>query len=218
MGAFSLNIFKTINSGDGGLIITGNEELYERAFGAHDQGHKPHRFGVEVGKRSMLGLNFRINEITAAVALAQLKKLDKIVATLREKKEKLKNFISLANGFTFRILNDPEGECATICTVIFDSKEQADKVSRALGSITVDKSGWHVYANMEHVLRRLKEAGQPHTRGSYPKTDDILSRSLNISVGVVDGGLGAGWGININSTDTEIAAAAKQFIEACHQV
>ena len=38
---------------------------------------------------------------------------------------------------------------------------------------------------------------------------------MNISVGVVDGGLGSGWGININSSDEEIEAAAKQFIEVC---
>ncbi len=215
MGAFSLNIFKTINSGDGGLMVTNNQQLYETAFGVHDQGHKPNRFGVEVGGRSVLGLNFRVNEITAAVALAQLNKLDKIVATLREKRSKLKSLISKAKGFKFRILNDPDGDCATLCTVIFDTREQAVKVSEALGSKTIDQSGWHVYANMEHVLRHLKEVGQPHTKGSYPKTDDILSRAMNISIGVVDGGLGAGWGININSSDEEIAVAAKQFIEAC---
>jgi 8-amino-3,8-dideoxy-alpha-D-manno-octulosonate transaminase len=61
----------------------------------------------------------------------------------------------------------------------------------------------------------LKEIGQPHTKGSYPQTDDILSRAMNISIGVVDGGLGAGWGININSTDLEIEKAAEQFIEVC---
>lgn len=215
MGAFSLNIFKTINSGDGGLVVTNNQELYERAFGAHDQGHKPNRLGVEVGARSILGLNFRVNEITAAVALAQVKKLDKIIATLRVKREKLKNLISGAKGFKFRILNDPDGDCATLCTVIFDTREQAVKVSKALASKTIDESGWHVYANMEHVLRHLKEVGQPHIKGSYPKTDDILSRSMNISIGVVDGGLGAGWGININSTDVEIEEAASQFIEVC---
>lgn len=215
MGAFSLNIFKTINSGDGGLMVTNNQQLYETAFGVHDQGHKPNRFGVEVGGRSVLGLNFRVNEITAAVALAQLNKLDKIVATLREKRSKLKSLISKAKGFKFRILNDPDGDCATLCTVIFDTREQAVKVSEALGSKTIDQSGWHVYANMEHVLRHLKEVGQPHTKGSYPTTDDILSRAMNISIGVVDGGLGAGWGININSSDEEIEAAAKQFVEAC---
>jgi len=216
MGAFSLNIFKTINSGDGGLLVTNNRELYETAFGAHDQGHKPNRFGIEVGVRSVLGLNFRMNEITGAVGLAQLRKLDRIITTLREKRSKLKRLIADAGGFKFRVLNDPDGgDAATLCTVIFDTREKAEKVSKALGSKTIDQSGWHVYANMEHVLRHLKEVGQPHTKGSYPKTDDILSRSMNISIGVVDGGLGAGWGININSTDTEIEAAAKQFAEAC---
>ncbi len=215
MGAFSLNIFKTINSGDGGLVVTNNQELYETAFGVHDQGHKPGRFGVEVGTRSVLGLNFRLNEITAAVALAQLNKLDRIVKKLRENRSKFKKLISETKGFKFRILNDPEGDAATLCTVIFDTRKQAVKVTRALGSKTVDQSGWHVYANMEHILRHLKQIGQPHTRGSYPKTDDILNRSMNISIGVVDGGLGAGWGININSTDAEIETAAKQFIDAC---
>jgi dTDP-4-amino-4,6-dideoxygalactose transaminase len=215
IGAFSLNIFKTINSGDGGLIVTNDEKLYETAFSVHDQGHKPNRLGVEVGNRNVLGLNFRINELTAAVALAQLGKLDRILATLHEKRSKFKKLISVSRGFKFRTLNDPEGDCATLCTVIFDTKEQAAKVSKALGSKTVDQSGWHVYANMEHVLNHLKSIGQPHTKGSYPKTDDILSRSMNISIGVVDGGLGAGWGININSSDEEIEAAARQFNDVC---
>jgi 8-amino-3,8-dideoxy-alpha-D-manno-octulosonate transaminase len=215
IGAFSLNIFKTINSGDGGLVVTNNKSLYEAAFGVHDQGHKPMRFGVEVGARSVLGLNFRMNEITAAVALAQLKKIDKIVGTLRQKRTKFKELISKAGGFRFRRLNDPDGDCSTVCTVIFDTKENAAKVSKALGSKTVDQSGWHVYSNMEHVLNHLKSVGQPHTKGSYPKTDDILSRAMNISIGVVDGGLGCGWGINIDSSDVEIEVAAQQFVAAC---
>jgi len=215
ISAFSLNIFKTISSGDGGLVVTNDKTLYETAFSVHDQGHKPMRFGVEIGTRNVLGLNFRMNELTAAVGLAQLSKIDRIVDTLRQKRTKLKSLISKADGFKFRTLNDPEGDCATVCTVIFNTREQAVKVSKALGSKTVDQSGWHVYANMEHVLNHLKNIGQPHTKGSYPKTDDILSRAMNISVGVVDGGLGCGWGININSSDAEIEAAAKQFINAC---
>lgn len=215
IGAFSLNIFKTINSGDGGIIITNDKDLYERAFAIHDQGHKPMRFGVEVGSRNILGLNFRMNELTAAVSLAQLNKIDRIISTLREKREKFKKLISPAKGFTFRKFNDPEGDCATLCSVIFDTGEQAARVARVLGSKTVSQSGWHVYSNMEHVLSHLEKLGQPHVRGAYPRTDDILGRTINISVGVVDGGLGAGWGININSSDDQIEAAAMQFIAAC---
>ncbi len=214
IGAFSLNIFKTINSGDGGLIVTNNKQVYETAFGVHDQGHKPNRFGVEVGARSVLGLNFRMNEITAASGLAQLHKLGKIISTLQAKRSKLKELIKPELGFKFRVLNDEE-DCATLSTIVFDSAERAETISKVLGSKTLDQSGWHVYANMEHILKYMKEVGQPCTKGSYPQTDDILRRSMNSSVGVVDGGLGAGWGININSTDDEIKAAADQFNHAC---
>lgn len=215
MGAFSLNVFKTITAGDGGMIATRDKDLYERAFAIHDQGHTPHRAGVQVGSRQILGLNFRVNELLGALALAQLRKIDRIVGTLREKKAKLKERISDSPGFKFRTLNDPDGECGTLCTVIFDSSEKAAQVCQALGTTTVDHSGWHVYANMEHVNKFLRENNRPHGLGAYPRTDDILSRAVNISVGVVDAGLGAGFGINIDSSDEDIAIAAETFRKAC---
>ena len=214
-GAFSLNVFKTITAGDGGMIITRDQELYEHMFAIHDQGHTPSRTGVQVGKRKILGLNFRANEVTAAVALAQLRKIDLICSILQEKKQKFKGLISAAEGFRFRTLNDEAGAIATVCTVIFERKDQADAVCKALGTDTVDHSGWHVYANMEHVLHYFKEIGRPINKGSFPVTDDILSRSINISIGVVDGGLGAGWGLNIHSTQEEIEQKAVAFLKAC---
>ncbi|OGG05462.1 MAG: hypothetical protein A3F83_11210 [Candidatus Glassbacteria bacterium RIFCSPLOWO2_12_FULL_58_11] len=217
MGAFSLNIFKTITTGDGGMIVTDDKGLYTRAFALHDQGHTPNRAGVQVGRRSILGLNFRVNELSGAVALAQLRKLDRILETLRSKKTKFKQSIANVPGVSFRTLPDPAGECATLCTVLFDSAEKAGRVARTLGTTTVDQSGWHVYANMEHVNRYLKEAGQPYGKGAYPRTDNILSRAINISVGVVDAGLGAAFGININSSDAEIRQKAESFIRACKE-
>jgi dTDP-4-amino-4,6-dideoxygalactose transaminase len=215
MGTFSLNIFKTVTAGDGGVVITDDTDLYKLAFGYHDQGHAPLRAGVEVGRRSVLGMNFRMNELTGAVAVAQLGKMDRILSVLREKKRKFKAMIGDITGFKFRTLNDPEGDCATLCTVIFDSAPRAALVSRRLGTVTVDQSGWHVYTNMEHLNRYLKEKGRPYGRGAYPRTDDILGRALNLSVGVVDAGLGAGFGININSSEEEIARTAGIFRKAC---
>ena len=197
------------------MIATHDKDLYERAFAIHDQGHTPNRAGVQVGSRQILGMNFRVNELLGAIALAQLKKIDRIVGTLRKKKARLKELISDSPGFRFRTLNDPNGECGTLCTVIFDSSEKAAHVSRVLGTTTVNHSGWHVYANMEHVNKFLKENNRPHGLGAYPRTDDILSRAINISVGVVDAGLGAGFGININSSDEEIAIVAEKFHKAC---
>lgn len=51
-----------------------------------------------------------------------------------------------------------------------------------------------------------------------PQTDSILERAVNISVGVVDKGLGAAFGINILSCDEQIkdiAEKIKQIIKDC---
>jgi dTDP-4-amino-4,6-dideoxygalactose transaminase len=55
LGAFSLNNYKVINSGDGGLLVSSDQDLYERAFAFHDQGHFPLRKGVEIGNRTLIG-------------------------------------------------------------------------------------------------------------------------------------------------------------------
>lgn len=211
MGAFSLNYFKTITAGDGGLLVTQDPELYRRAFAIHDQGHSPARAGVEIGARTIMGMNLRINELTGAVALAQLRKLDAITSTLRDKKSRLKSRLESDGSYRFRTVTDPEGECGTILTVIFDDRERARTVAARLGTKTVAESGWHVYANMEHFIATMGGLGQPAAKGTLPRTDDLLARSVNLSVGVVDGGLGSGFGIHIDATDREIEEVAARF-------
>ena len=217
VGAFSLNVFKTISSGDGGAVLTSDENYYERAFGFHDQGHKPCRMGVEVGNRSILGMNMRMNELTGAVALAQLRKIDDIIATLNRNKTMLKELIGLRGGYKFRTINDP-GECCTLLTLIFDTAELAEKFCAKIGGAPIARSGWHVYNNMEQILEVKTHAPNPALEGLHyekhmlPATDDILNRSVNISVGVVDKGLGAGYGININSTPEEIKTVAQNLV------
>ncbi|MBE6903392.1 MAG: DegT/DnrJ/EryC1/StrS family aminotransferase [Ruminococcaceae bacterium] len=216
IGAFSLNFFKTISTGDGGAVISNDYDMYERAFGFHDQGHKPNRTGVEVGKRSIVGMNMRMNELTGAVAIAQTRKLDEILTTLRTKKAKLKAMISGLNGFKFRTINDEANECATLLTLIFDTKELADAFCAEVNSKTICHSGWHVYNNMEQILNF--DGGKRYHKNMLPQTDDILERAVNISVGVVDGGLGSAFGININSTDEEIEAVGNKIIEVVNKL
>jgi dTDP-4-amino-4,6-dideoxygalactose transaminase len=213
-GAFSLNNYKVINSGDGGLLVTSDQDLYERAFAFHDQGHFPLRKGAEIGNRTLIGINMRMNELTGAFALGQLKKLDRILATLKEKKSKLKQAIQAGGirNMSFRRINDP-GECATLLTMQFESQEVAGHVARALDSKTVYYSGWHVYNNMEQLLAYCDAGGrQPYRKHMLPNTDNILQRSINLSVGVVDPGLGADFGINVLSPDDEIYQKAETFI------
>jgi dTDP-4-amino-4,6-dideoxygalactose transaminase len=228
IGTYSLNVYKTITAGDGGIVVTDDEALYKRAFAVHDQGHLPLRQGVEQGKRTVLGLNFRMNEITAAVAGAQLKKLDYIKTTLKRNKSQLKAIISEVKDIEFRKILDDQGDVGTLLTFFMPTIESAEKLSEKIGCTTIAKSGWHVYNNMEHFLGQMTitDEGCPFTcpyykgpeikyyKGMLPQTDDLLNRAINISVGVSDTGLGSAYGITINSSKEEIDRVGKNLLQA----
>jgi dTDP-4-amino-4,6-dideoxygalactose transaminase len=220
IAAFSLNVNKTITCGDGGLLITDNKDYYETAFGYHDQGHKPLRMGVEIGKRSLIGLNLRMNELSAAFTLGQMTKLDRILQVLKEKKIRFKEILQQAGikDMSFRTVNDP-GECHTILTILLKDRYTARRIARALDTTTVAFSGWHVYNNMEQILSYTDGGGKnPYRKHMLPRTDDILERAINISVGVVDPTLGAGFGINVLSNDDEIQKKSEQLVRTVKEI
>lgn len=222
-GAFSFNYAKVITGGEGGAIVTNDENLYKRLFALHDQGHAPLRKGREVGLRPFVGLDFRMTELQGAVLLAQLRKVGYIRAHLHAQKKLFKSLISDLPGLEFRELPDPEGECATLLTVIFPSTEIARRVVGELGGKLLCDSGWHVYNNMEPLLEKRVpiERGCPFHSDSYPTdinyypgmlphTDDLLTRSFNIGIGMQDKGL-ATYGLTVQATAQEAEAKATEF-------
>mgnify|MGYP006274621901 CR=1 FL=1 len=226
VGTYSFNIYKTINAGDGGLVVTDDETVFKTAFAYHDQGHMPLRMGLEIGKRSVIGTNFRMNELTAAVLLAQLRKLDDLIADLHRVKGKLKSRLKGLPGLEFRDIVDEEGECGSLLVVFLPDAQTAQNVAKDLGSKTISESGWHVYSNMEQILeKRQLTPGPPfestefptdveYKKGMLPQTDDLLARAVNLSVGVVDSGLGSGFGLHPKATEDEIDEVAERVTKA----
>lgn len=224
-GAFSFNYVKVITAGDGGMLITDNEAYYKRFFALHDHGHSPLRRGKEIGERPFVGLDFRMPELQGAILLAQLRKLGYIRERLHANKRLFKSLISDLPGLEFRVLPDPEGEAATLVTLILPSAEIAHKIAQELRCTVLAEAGWHVYANMEPILeKRLPvERGCPfncpsfydqqvhYRRGMLPQTDELLARSINIGIGIVDRGLGATFGLTIQDGAAEVEAKAAHF-------
>ena len=95
------------------MIVTDDEDLYDAAFAMHDQGHAPDRLGSKYAERPFLGMNFRMTELSGAVLLAQVRKLDAIRSHLRANKKIVKSMIADLPGLEFRELVDPEGDIAT---------------------------------------------------------------------------------------------------------
>ena len=93
IGVFSLNRHKNIQCGEGGMAVTNDKELTLRMSLIRNHaeslvGSKDERF-IPKSLVNMLGFNFRMTEIEAAVAIEQLKKLD----TLNEHRLKLTNYL-----------------------------------------------------------------------------------------------------------------------------
>jgi dTDP-4-amino-4,6-dideoxygalactose transaminase len=220
-GAFSLNVFKTFTAGDGGVLLTGDRSLYESAFAIHDHGAAPLRLGVTEGP-AIFGLNLRMHELTGAVALAQVRKLPRILGSLRRNKRQLADEIGELPGVRQRPVHDPDGECATVLAYTFESAEVAERVAAGLGTITLDRSGKHNYANMSQLWPGRHGAGQDpalpramptlaYQRGSLPRTDSLLARTVALSVGVVDSYLGTAVGIDIHASGADIEKMAGEF-------
>jgi dTDP-4-amino-4,6-dideoxygalactose transaminase len=233
VGAFSFNVYKTITSGDGGMVITDDEDLYKRCFAIHDQGHSPLRAGVEIGKRPFLGLDFRYTELQAAVLLAQLRKLPAMLEHLRGNKHRFKSLIADLPGLEFREVLDPEDEIATILTVILPSAKVAQAIAKGLGTKVIAEAGWHVYNNMENLLEQrmptqiscsfgcrhyAEKGGQMrYYQGMLPQTDDLLSRAINIGIGILDPGLGSAFGVTVKDGLDVVEARAAEFRRVASQ-
>jgi dTDP-4-amino-4,6-dideoxygalactose transaminase len=223
VGVYSFNEYKTITCGDAGMVVTDDEDLHRRMFALHDQGHAPFREGSKYAERPFFGLNFRMTELSGAVLLAQFRKLDLIRSHLRANKAIVKSAIADLPGLGFRSIVDPEGDLATHLVVTFPSAEIASKVAGDLGSITLDASGWHVYANMEHLLERRTVAGRgcpfdcechgsqaEYRRGMLPSTDALLARSMSIGIGVFDANL-APFGLRMRDDAEAARRCAARF-------
>ena len=230
-GAFSFNYVKVITGGEGGMLVTDNEDYYRRFFALHDHGHAPLRRGKEIGERPFIGLDFRMTELQGAVLLAQFRKLNNIRARLHANKHLFKSLIADLPGLEFRVLPDPAGEAATLLTIILPSADIARRIARDLQTKVIAEAGWHVYNNMEPILEKRLPVPRgcpfdcPETypekihyrQGMLPQTDELLARSINIGIGMDDRGLGSAFGVTIRAGATEVEARAAQFRQVAGQ-
>lgn len=99
VGCFSLNEFKHISCGDGGIVITRNERLAPRLRLAVDKCYSREP-GVTQRNPVFLANNYRMTELQGAVAVAQLEKLENIVARRRRWCDALNERLRGLSGIT----------------------------------------------------------------------------------------------------------------------
>ena len=203
--AFSLQYHKIITSGEGGMVVTNDERLYDRAQAYHDTAAcwRPDRYGLPRYEGEVFpGENYRMSELAGAVALVQLRKLDGLLAGMRRNKKRIKDQIADL-PITFRRLNDAEGDTAIALIFYLPDSSITARFAEALqaegvGAACIFDKGipdWHIYAHWKHIIEKVTATpeGCPYTCPYYgktveyspdmcPKTLDYLSRSIHIDI------------------------------------
>ena len=195
IGTYSLQQTKTITAGEGGVVVTSDPTLFERAVRFHDV---TVRRDFPASLSYMPGLNYRMNEFTGGVLLAQLRKLDTIVAAVRRNARRVYDGVADLPGVRLRRVPDPAGELGTGVFLGFDRKEQRERFAAAMKSEGVPVSGpagsviLPVVPEIEHKVTVTprwpsfaSERGRSlrYGRECCPRTIDILSRYAGVMIG-----------------------------------
>jgi len=175
-GCFSFDYVKVLTTGEGGMVVTDDENLYRQADWYHDHGH-PHRTDVPRGveERKRKGTNFRMNEVQGALGIAQLKKLPSIIETHRKNKAIIKQVLSGYDFISFRRHYDEEGEIATFLAFFLPDGKRAERFKEKMKENGINPgilNYWHFFANIESVKTRRK----------FEKSRKILEKTVVIEI------------------------------------
>ena len=160
---FSFHGRKIITTGEGGMVVTDDEELYEKVLEGRQYGRN--RYGDFVSS----GLNFKLSDVAASIGIAQMDKLDEI---LRNRSFVAERYNELLYPFEeYELLHYSSG---------LNRPSYADY----LWSDT--KTNWQSYVirgvrNRDEVMRKMRAAGIECTLGSYDNSNGRCKVSQELS-------------------------------------
>lgn len=220
LGCFSFDFVKTITCGEGGAVITNNDQFYINADQYQDHGHD--HIGNDRGAETHphLGYNFRISELNAAVGIAQLRKLDSILDIQKRNYTIIRESLAQIDEVTFRRVPEKGVENYSFLSFFLPNASLAEKVHQALGENGVDacfywfKNNWHYINGWEH-LRNLKSLAplskeiktqiQDLNRSDFSQSDAILGRTVSSL-------------IKLSWTEEEVKKRAQKIVETIQTV
>jgi len=188
IGTYSFDFAKTMTTGEGGMIVFKDKNLFDKAAAWHDHGHEnnPDLPRWE-DSRSCSGFNYRMMELQGAIGLAQLKKLDFIVEKQRQNMNLIKSEIS---NLDIELREVPNGSFETADALVFFTKNS--EIALACRKILLDHGvgtkilpeaiTWHFAGSWEHMpsLNQLESNNDK----KYKKSLSYLTRAVSIPITV----------------------------------
>ncbi len=207
LGCFSISAYKVVGAGEGGLVLTNNQRLWERTNQVAEGGGlwRPNRFAPPRYDGELFsGVNYRMSELEAAVNVVQLGKMESMVARFRRVRRWTLQRLETFREITPQRSNDPEGDVGYTLRFFPETIELGDKITKALNAEGVSdvwrgrkgEPDWHCYSFMYPVTLGtgptkdncpfecpiyLKRGGKArYGRGLCPVADDLYDRVISV--------------------------------------
>jgi len=209
IGCFSISAYKIVGGGEGGLIITDDERLYERCQGVAECGGlwRPDRFAPPRYEGELFsGTNYRMSEMEAAVDGVQLRRMPETVGRFHEVKMRVLRQLKTYAEIVPQKLNDPAGEVGYALRFYPETIELGRQIVEALNAEGVGcgmrgkgaHPDWHVYHDMFPIT--LKSGATPdgcpfecpiykqrggdihYAEGDCPVADDLYDRMITVGL------------------------------------
>lgn len=170
VGCLSFDFVKTITCGEGGAVLTNNSEFakYADQFSDHGHDHIGNYRGAE--SHPVLGYNFRISELNAAVGLAQVRRLKDFIAIQKKNHTILREALSEIAEVTFRTVPEGGEESYAFLNFYLPNLETTRKVMSAFKNNGVDGC-FHYYDNNWHYVRKWEHLKDIKTL--YPVSNEV---------------------------------------------
>jgi perosamine synthetase len=160
VGVISFFADKTVTTGEGGVVLTDDDELCRRLRLLRNQGRE--HSGTFV--HESLGMNFRVTDMQCAVGNVQLRKLPEIVARKQHNHSRYIAGLSGVRGLRFQMVQDGSTYVPFRFAVLTDRR---DAVIAALESAGVQTRGFFVPLHLQPALEEYAFRPLPVSENLY---------------------------------------------------
>jgi len=199
-GCFSLQQYKVMTAGEGGMVVTDKREVFERAAIRHDSAMcfwNPE--DTTVGP--FPGENFRMNEMEGALGCVQFGRIEAILARTRELHRRIREAVADCPGIRVAPSADPQGDCGITVNMLFDSGGRAKRFAEALRAEGIPAGSMydegipdrHIFRFWEYVMEKrssdphgwpwtspLHDTGRTYSPDMCPRTLEVLGRTVTV--------------------------------------
>ena len=219
-GSYSFDFFKIATAGEGGVFVTNDEQCYKLADSYSDHGHD--HIGTNRGMENhpVLGFNYRISELHAAIGVAQTRKVPGIIAKNRAHKKFLTDRLGEIQGVSFATLADPSGDSATFLNILLPDTDTAGRVvaefnKNGIGGFNYWYTNMYHFINQWSHLTSLKsaaplpihhfEAPQDYQNLTLPRSQEVIGKLIS-------------FGIRVTWTDAQLKELADKISQSIQKV